>query len=371
MFCHSLRLKDIRSHHNVQLSFDPGVTVLLGPNASGKTTIIEAIHMLSTGDSFRAQKIDELIKFDADLGRIVGKVRLPVEMAENDTDDGRLEEDTLEILLTHGMVQGKRAPKRIFSINGVKRQKRKAVGKFVSVVFRPEDLRLIEGSPARRREFFDTPLTIVHPEYERALRTYEQTLRRRNKLLQQVREKEQPASSLQYWNMSLIKNGVLLQKYRREFLETWVGVEFPVEYKVHYDPSVISQERQEQYIAREIASGHTLIGPHKDDFRVELCSSLSNKQSLSDIALYGSRGEQRLAVLWLKQCELHYVRDLAGQDPVLLLDDIFSELDDQSHQLVLNILTNGQTVITSADEQILAILKKRHKPKVIRLAAEL
>lgn len=315
----------------------------MGPNAIGKTSVIEALALASTGDSFRAGKIEEMIAFEQELGRVT------VTIEDEDESGGGVSADssTLEVLLTRGEVQGRKTQRRLFSINGARKQKRKFVGQFHSVVFRPEDLRLVEGSPGRRRTFLDTPLSTLFPTYASSLKTYEQTLKRRNKLLQQIREGETSATTLSYWNMSLIKHGEAVQERRRQFVGSFDGVQFPVAFSLEYQPSIISQERIDHYQSREIAAGHTLVGPHKDDFEVRLLLGGERRS----IAEYGSRGQQRLAVLWLKMCELEYVASEVGERPVLLLDDILSELDETSQSYVLDMLKQGQSIVTSADKE--------------------
>ncbi len=337
-----LALQNFRQHSSFVIQFPTQSTVIIGPNASGKTTILEAVHMLSTGNSFRAGKIEEMILFDEELGRVKAKTTL----------NG--ESDEVEIMLTRGVVQGKRTQHRLFSVNGVKKRKKDAVGKFFTVLFRPEDMRLIEGSPARRRSYIDAPLSVLYYKYAVALKNYEQTLKRRNKLLWQVREGEQSRSTLQYWNMGLIKHGEILQEYRRAFFSTFAEVAFPVNFSVEYMASVISEERIAEYLPREIAAGHTLIGPHKDDINIILHSDRD-----MDIAVYGSRGQQRLAVLWLKFCELEYIAKISGQKPVLLLDDIMSELDVDSQHIVLQTLANYQSIVTSTDERIVPFIVEK------------
>ena len=170
----------------------------------------------------------------------------------------------------------------------------------------------------------------------------------------QVREGEQSRSTLQYWNMGLIKHGEILQEYRRAFFSTFAEVAFPVNFSVEYMASVISEERIAEYLPREIAAGHTLIGPHKDDINIILHSDRD-----MDIAVYGSRGQQRLAVLWLKFCELEYIAKISGQKPVLLLDDIMSELDVDSQHIVLQTLANYQSIVTSTDERIVPFIVEK------------
>jgi DNA replication and repair protein RecF len=338
MTIQSISLQNFRNYTSRSLQFSPGTTVLVGPNAIGKTAIVEAVHALATGNSFRAGITDEMITFDQELGRVKGIVN---------TDSEELE---LELLLTRGIVQGKKTQKRLYSINGTRRSKRKFVGNLLTVVFRPEDMRLIEGSPARRRDFLDTPLQLLSAEYQQSLSTYGKALVRRNKLLTHIREGEVPRSVLTYWTMTILKHGQLIQEHRRQFIESFQTVDFPLNFRVEYDVSVISEERLAYYAEREIAAGHTLVGPHKDDIHVFLEDH--------DVAVYGSRGQQRMAVLWLKQGELAYVTQQAGHRPVLLLDDILSELDEVHEGVVLEQLNKGQAIVTSAHAQISQLISK-------------
>ncbi|MBP7700942.1 DNA replication/repair protein RecF [Candidatus Woesebacteria bacterium] len=351
-----LALQNLRSHKNFVLKFTEKTTIIVGDNAMGKTSIIEALSLLSTGDSFRAGKIEEMINFDSDLARVKGVVSYESDsiLSERSLNlDQKNEKDEIEIILTHGEVNGRRTQHRLFTVNGVKRRKKDAIGKFYSVVFRPEDMRLIEGSPSRRRGFLNNLLSMISPQYEVAFKNYEQTLKRRNKLLMQVREREQPRTSLQYWNLSLVKYGEIIQKHRQDFLASFSSVGFPVNFEIEYDPSIISQSRIEEYIDREIASGHSLVGPHKDDIII----FLTQKNRRLRLDTFGSRGQQRLGVLWLKFCELEYLA-ATTKKTLLLLDDILSELDDDSKALALSVLEKYQSVITTTDEGVVEEIKR-------------
>ena len=353
-----LALQYFRAHKSFSLQFEDQITLIIGSNASGKTSILEALHLLATGKSFRAEKIAEMVGFSQELSRVKG-VMVPEaepDKGELETEQG-VEKTELEIILTRGVVNGKRSAYRLFSVNGVKRQQRKATGILKTVLFRPEDMRLIEGSPSRRRGYLDTPLALLFEEYQSSVKTYEQVLKRRNKLLWSVREGEQPRSVLEYWNQALIKHGEIIQEYRRKFVSTAVNVKFPMKLQFEYDPSIISADRVKQYLEKEITVGHSLIGPHKDDFVVTFLHE--GVEEPLNIALYGSRGQQRLGVLWLKLVELSYLEQESGERPVLLLDDIFSELDSTSQNLVLDLLKQGQTVITTTDQALEQVLEAR------------
>lgn len=338
----SLSLQNFRKFSSKIVEFDDQLTVLLGQNASGKTSVIEAIHLLGTGESFRAGRVDEMIQFDQELGRVKATVLLA-----NET-----EPENLEILLTHGQVQGKKTAKRLYSLNDVRKRKADVVGKLVSVAFRPEDMRLVEGSPGRRRQFIDTALSMLTRKYAWSLATYEQALKQRNRLLLQVREGESPRTALHYWDLQLLKHGEIVQNMRTEFLNSFHYVDFPVNFQIEYLLSEISEARMAEYQDRSIASGHTLIGPHKDDFRITLTDPLTSMDN-RDVALYGSRGQQRLAVLWLKICELAFSETKVADKPVLLLDDIMSELDEQSREKVVGLMEKYQTIISTTDEDLI------------------
>jgi DNA replication and repair protein RecF len=359
MKLNQLSLAHFRNYDTKTIKFKEPTTILVGPNAIGKTSIIEAIHLLASGDSFRATKIEQMIEFEAELARAKGKVQ---------TNGDEVE---LEVILTRGEVQGKRVQKRIFSINETRRAKRKFVGQLLTVVFRPEDMRLIEGSKRRRRDFMDIPLGLIDREYLRAVNTYSKALLKRNRLLTQIREGEMPRNALTFWTLTVLKHGQIIQEKRQQFLEFFKSVDFPVPFSVEYDSSPMTEERMQKYADREIAAGHTLIGPHKDDLIVKLAvETEASGEERRDIALYGSRGQQRMGVLWLKTCELAFLEHETQEKPVLLLDDVLSELDDNHQQLVLDLLDGNQTIITTASmETAQEIHQHRDTSVIIKLDA--
>lgn len=348
------------------------ITAIVGNNAAGKTSIVEALALLSTGESFRAERDEDMIAFGQELARLKTKIEVEPTLKDAELDDNDTEEqpqqsnDELEAVLTRGMLQGKAVQRKHYFVNGTRRRKKDFLGHFTTVVFRPEDMRLVEGSPSRRRQFIDTILSVVHPEYAVSLTTYENALKRRNKLIDQVREHLMPKTVLNYWTQLLLKHGGLVQEHRRQFFQEFAESEFPLQFKVVYDPSIVSEERFMQYADKEIAAGHTLIGPHKDDFFVHFLAP-SGKDWL-DVAQFGSRGQQRLAVLWLKWNELQYVEHAVGQRPLLLLDDILSELDREHRTQVEDLLRVGQSVITTTEPAVIDDLQQKFPSlQVLRL----
>ncbi len=347
MLLKSLAINNFRNVPNWQGNFGH-TTLIHGLNGVGKTSIIEALSLLSSASSFRAGRIDETIRLGQELSRIHGEIT---------ANDG--EEISLEMLITRGLVQGKKTQSRLYSVNGIRRRKQDFIGKLATVVFRPEDMRLIEGSPSRRRTFLDSSLSAIDWQYDRALTSYEKTLRSRNRVLQQIADRKQSRSSLTFWNLSLVQHGEYVQRKRQELLNFLQTIGFQFTLRVQYLPSIISEQRLADHLEKEIIVGHSLIGPHKDDFCVQFPGSrlqLGLEEWLN-IASYGSRGQQRLAVLWLKLGELEYVRHKLATQPILMLDDILSELDSESRMIVLDLLKTYQTILTTADRDSLEELQ--------------
>jgi DNA replication and repair protein RecF len=229
-------------------------------------------------------------------------------------------------------------------------------GNFKVVLFGPWDMDLVTETPSLRRKFLDTVLSQVDREYRRSILSYEKGVRQRNRLLFRIREEGIARSQLSFWNQLLIKNGDYISQKREEFIgfvNSRPGLRF-TDYKLLYDKSVISEGRLEQYKEEEVAAATTLVGPHRDDFAFKIGNS-------RDLAAYGSRGEQRMGVLWLKMAELDFIETKSGERPTLLLDDIFSELDHEHRDIVMEITKNQQTIITTADEHTTVGLKKVEK----------
>lgn len=344
MYLKSLNLHNFRRFKTLDLTFHEPISLLIEKNGQGKTTVLEAIYLLARAKSFRAKKVEEMILFERDLSRIK-------------TSLTNAEEVELELILTKGIVQNKKTQKIHFLVNTVKKRKKDFLNHFNCVAFRPEDMRLIEGSPARRRDFIDDILSVCDQFYQDAYKTYYQALLRRNRLLHEIKQGKLKTSVLTYYNFALLKNGQILQEKRAQFFGEFATVDFPIAFQIEYLPSLINEERMKKYQEKELAAGYSLIGPHKDDFLVKI--KLKNGQ-FYDLAAYGSRGQQRLAVLWLKIVEIVYLERKNQDKPILLLDDIFSELDDDSKIKVLELMNRYQTIVTSTEERTEKFLTKNY-----------
>jgi len=331
MILKKVRLTDFRNYQKKEFDFSKKVTLVVGPNTVGKTNLLEGIMLLATGKSFRAHLEQEMINYDQEIARVKGRM-----LSDQTTD--------LEIVLTRGEVGGERVAKKKYSVNGVSKRARDFVGKLRSVYFGPEDLELVTDSPSTRRRYFDMVLSQTDREYTRASLSYEKGLRQRNKLLERIRDEGAPRSQLIFWDQLLIRNGEYLTRAREEFIGFCNNQELKGKipsFRLEYDKSIISPSRLADYAQEEVAAAATLVGPHRDDF-----SFILKKRDLSK---FGSRGEQRLAILWLKLCELEFISQKEDERPVLLLDDIFSELDKTRRKLVLEVIPAQQTIITTTD----------------------
>ena len=339
MILTNLTLQNFRSYSKKTFAFSPQTTLIVGPNTAGKTNILEAIMLLATGKSFRADMDREAIRWGEELSRMNAKCQMINDKCE------------LELVLTSGEVQGQQVPMKKYLVNGVPRRQIDFVGNLRAVLFWPEHLELVTDSPSLRRRYLDSVLVQVDREYRRSLLSYERGLRQRNRLLDLINEGKAGRGQLLFWNQLLIKAGGYITDKRTELITYINSRQSSVfSYQIQYDKSVISEARLEQYKDEEVAAKATLVGPHRDDFTI-----FKDEKELSK---YGSRGEQRLAVLWLKLAELSYIEKEIGERPILLLDDIFSELDDEHRELVVDLIGKQQTILTSADRDIMSIIAK-------------
>lgn len=322
MILHTLLLQTFRNHKAARWNFSPEVTLISGPNTAGKTNILEAVMMCATGKSFRADSDKETIQWKGNIARVVLT----------------LEETKLEVVIT--------PTSKKYTVNGVSRRLVDFAGNVRAVFFWPEHLELVTDSPSLRRKYLDSVLVQVDREYRRNLQSYERGLRQRNRLLDRINEGVAQRHQLVFWDQLLIKSGGYITEKRNDFI-TFINSQ-KSDYHLTYDKSVISQARLSQYAQEEVSAKATLVGPHRDDFFV-------TKNNLA-LSKYGSRGEQRLAVLQLKLSELLFIEKATGEKPILLLDDIFSELDQTHKRMVLDLLGNQQTIITSAENETQALL---------------
>ncbi len=343
MLLKSLLLQNFRNYSQRKFDFSESVTIIVGKNTAGKTNIAEAIYLTTTGKSFRTSNEQEVIAFGHEVGRVQALV-------EEDEDKIKIE------VVLAGPPIALRFTKK-FLINGVAKSRKDLHGVLPTVLFTPEELEIITAGPSLRREFLDSVLEQVDREYTNARITYEKALRQRNALLDTAQEVGvRNAKQFEYWDNILIENGNVITQKRQLFLDFINSSEKDIfNCNAVYDKSLISKERLLQYADAEIASGKTLVGPHRDDFFIEMPSPQveENKLRYIDIRHFGSRGQERLAVLQLKILQIEYILVKLQKKPLLILDDIFSELDESHIQLVLSKIQGQQTVLTTTHREFI------------------
>jgi DNA replication and repair protein RecF len=373
-----LSLTNFRNYVRSELDFSASITVLQGANAQGKTNLLEAIYYLATAESPRTGSDRELINWLANeehpiFARLEGRI------------DGSeaLREVSIVLLETDENLQ------KEIRINGVKRRALDLVGQLKVVLFLPEDIDLIAGSPEARRRYLDSAISQIDRAYARSLREYNRVLVQRNSLLRQLRERPGDPHQLEFWDERLAEQGSrlvasrlrtvaqldeLLQDihprlsggtehlhllYRSSLpLEGANGLlahrQLPLDTAPNREaatgtdrPSQAGikeafRQQLQQRQAEEKERGMTLIGPHRDDLRF-LVGGV-------DMCIYGSRGQQRTIAVALKLAELGFVRSEAGQEPILLLDDVMSELDEERRQYLMDAVHGDQQVIITTTD---------------------
>ena len=323
-------LQNFRSYPKKEFVLNEKPLLVVGPNTAGKTNFIESIYLLSTGKSFKTDKDNQMVTIDKEVGRVKGEV----------------DELNLEVVLTNGYVSGRKTAYKKFTINGVSKRRVDFEGNLPSVLFSPQDLEIVIGSPSLRRNFLDEVLEQTDRDYRIAGIEYTKALRQRNALLGLAkdtgrRNKEQ----FDYWDELLILNGQHLSQKREELIEKVNNSKKKIfDLKLLYDKSEISKERLTEYENAEVAVGVTLVGPHRDDLKIMFEKDLELKS-------FGSRGQQRLGVLQLKFIQLALIEEKMNKRPLLLLDDVFSELDEGHIDLILEIINTQQTIITTTHEE--------------------
>ncbi|GAB3054075.1 DNA replication/repair protein RecF [Virgibacillus ainsalahensis] len=331
MHIEQLKLKNYRNYQELDISFDDKINVIIGENAQGKTNLMEAIHVLALTKSHRTTHEKELIHWEKDYAKIEGRVTK------------RNQSFPLEFIVS---AKGKKA-----KLNRIEQRRLSDyIGAMNVVMFAPEDLTLVKGPPQTRRRFIDMELGQIQPRYIYHLGQYQKVLKQRNHLLKQMQRREiQDRSLLHVITDQLTEHAASLLERRFVFLELLRKWASPIHYgitreleklEIKYNPTIeVSEEANKEKIEtiylnrfneieeKEIERGTTLIGPHRDD----LIFYVNQK----DIQVYGSQGQQRTTALSVKLAEIELIYNEIGEYPILLLDDVLSELDNfrQSHLL--------------------------------------
>lgn len=332
MYIRSLELNDYRNYDNVNIKFDKGINILYGNNAQGKTNILEAIYLCSTTKSHRGNKDKEIIRF----GCTESHIRALFNKNEVDYQ--------IDIHLRNEKSKG-------IAINGVKLKKAaELLGLANIIIFSPEDLSIIKNGPSDRRRFVDSELCQLDKVYLYNLTNYNKIVNQRNNLLKDILIHPELRDTLDVWDAQLVNIGNKIIERRKIFVDQLNEIISDIhnnisggkeELEIIYDPNVDNdsyEEKLKKHREKDIRYKLTSVGPHRDDF-IFYINDIDTKK-------YGSQGQQRTAALSLKLAEIRLVEKIAGSTPILLLDDVLSELDGGRQNYLLNSISNIQTIVT-------------------------
>ena len=371
MRLNQLVLCNFRSYADCEIDFTDRVNLIVGENAQGKTTLLEAIYFLSTAKSHRTYPDDELIRHNESWFYLKGKI------ATTDSSYKNPETHNLQPLsLMTVEVSNELSGKKRFKFNGVLQKKLSQwIGQFNVVFFSPESLTLVKGSPADRRRFIDILISQINSVYLNSLQKYQFALKQRNELLKQIRSKHASPEFLDPWDDLLIAEGISIIQTRLRILAQLrvyiqakhaelTGNRETLELKYQPSPEkiddVMGQEAAELFRrglqssrSYDILRGMTSLGPHRDDFKLILEAQSAGKMYLQEAKAFGSQGQQRTIALALKLGELELIRETTGKTPIVLLDDVFSELDEERSSFLFELLgrLNAQIFITSTRQE--------------------
>ena len=369
-----LSLTQFRNFARLDINVPQGPVLLVGPNAQGKTSVLEAIYYLATMTSFHASTDRELVNFiEARKPLAVGRI---VAEYEKNNREHRLE---IRIILEQTRKGVVRARKEVL-LNNAKKKMSEVVGHFNAVLFLPQMLRVVEGSPSERRRYLDLAISQVNSAYAADLSEYGQILSQRNALLKQLGEQGGDPDQLEFWDERIAMRGARLIHTRIEAIQELEAVAgrthhdltrgaevLRISYRPAYDPAPTPenqmalmdapQDRSQFSIEKiesgfreslealrkeEIARGVTTIGPHRDELRF-----VSNGV---DLGTYGSRGQVRTTMLTLRMAEVEWMKSKTGEWPVLLLDEVLAELDDERREDLLGrVAQSEQALLTTTD----------------------
>lgn len=338
MFLKQIILKNFRNFGRDTFEFNPHLTIIIGENARGKTNLLESIFVVIHGEGFRETKEEELIAFDQTLTQVAGTFK---------NKDNTI---TYQIML-------KKTADTVAKVFFTNKTKRRYIDyqkeSTKAVLFSPEQIAIMTGSPDKRRKYFDSVLREFDIEYIKKLTNYETALRKRNKILEHHVSESQLRKEISFWNDYLEEQARYITAKREEyidFLNNHPKID-DREFFIEYMKNEFTKIRLEEKFDLEKRIRKTMIGPQKDNF----ITFQVREQEKKNLQYYGSRSEQRLGIFWLKLDETIYIEDQLKMRPILLLDDIFSELDTKNKKLVINLIKKYQTIITTTEPELIEL----------------
>lgn len=346
MKINQITVENFRNFSQLQASFED-VNIIWGENAQGKTNLMEAIYLFTGAHSFRGAKDKELIRFHEEKSLLT----LAFEHGNR--------EQTAQLLLS---------PKRAYTLNGIKKSSAALAEQIKAVVFSPEHLSMVKDGPGERRRFIDSALCQIKSNYRRLLREYQRALVQRNTLLRDMQTAPETESMLSVWNAALAGHGAKIIYQRLKYLEAVMPYAAPLfngisggkdtlelvySYAYPADIAQIEQSLFAQFdaqLAQDRLHKTTAAGPHREDIDI----LINGKQA----RLYGSQGQQRSAVLAIKLAEAELLKEMTQCEPIALLDDVMSELDETRQDYILNHIKSRQLFITCCDKEQILRLKQ-------------
>jgi len=340
MILKKINFRNFRNFLNYSFTFNPFLTIVIGENAKGKTNLLEGIYFLTNTIGFREKKEEELIFFNKDRAYVEGLYLL---------SDQKF---TFRINLEK---KNNIVEKKYFINKTIKNYSSYLKEQSKAILFSPYQIEIITGSPAHRRNYFDKFIGSFDIQYKKQLSNYENALKRRNKLLQSIKEQEKMREEISFWDNYLQKQGKYITEEREKYVN-FLNNHPQVDNKkffIHYIKNEFNKKNLEKFWREELRLKQTLIGPQRDDFRIYL----NENDFKRNVHLYASRSEERLSLFWLKINEINFFEQMFNIKPIVLLDDIFSELDLYHKKLVLNLIKKYQTIVTTTEIEVLNLIE--------------
>lgn len=363
-----ISLINFRNLIYLEADLAPGLTIISGDNGQGKSSFLEGVYLLSIGKSYKALTEKELVNWSAlekELAIIGGKV-----LKNEVITDIKVGIDTRK-----GVMQ------KYARVNSVPQKPSEMVGILNAVLFSAEDIELVSGSPKGRRRYIDILMTQVNPKYLRSLQLYQKIVTQRNHVLRNIRDGKSNLQELKSWNSQLAKEGSLIIFARlqtMEFLKNTISAvyeqlspnnpQLDVNYESTVELSRVTNlgEIEEAFISgllevqgKELATSQTALGPHRDDIRLS--------QKGRDFGKFASRGQARIAALAMRLAEAQILKNMNSHDPILLLDDVLSELDFAKRQMVMNEVSRYEQILLSTAEIDIVPQNNQNELKIIKL----
>lgn len=335
MWIKKIKIKNFRNYKKEEIELEKSINLFYGENAQGKTNMIEAIFLGSMGKSFRAKRDREMLNLNSK------KAEIEIEYQKSDRE---------------GKIKIELENKKIIFLNGIKIKKlSELLGNINIVIFTPDDISILKGAPQNRRRFLDIMISQLKPNYMYHLNLYLKTIEQRNNYLKQIREEKKDENLLDIWDEKLIEEALIIYQYRNEYMNKIKG---KIE-KIHHEITSNKEDIKIEYLSEcktkeeyakllkerrklDIMKGFTTKGIHRDDFMITI--------NEKPIDIYGSQGQHRTAILSLKLAELRIVKEEIGEEPILLLDDFMSELDEKRIKSFLEKIENTQVIITCTEK---------------------